>query len=257
VESLADTFDGFEVRVRSSALSFVNKYNAWSILNELRWALEPEATFPPEALQQLATGDWLDPHVHAIFGAVERDVAIDLHRRLTQLTSRIAECRVVVLTLGLVETFFDTWTGLFTNETPDLGVEPDRFRFRVLSYDEVVQALEEIHRLLQRHGHPDLQIVVTVSRVALEATFTGEDVVLANTLSKSVLRAAASWWAGACENVHYFPSYEMVMNTRPEIARRIDGSHVPDEMVQEIMRAFFEAHLDGDEVALAASPGVG
>ncbi len=80
---------------------------------------------------------------------------------------------------------------MYTNVTPDLTASPGRYEFGVLTYPEVMSALERIHRVLSEHGHTDVQILVTVSPVPLGATFTGTDVVLANTYSKSLLRTAA------------------------------------------------------------------
>ena len=113
------------------------------------------------------------------------------------------------------------------------------------------EALERIHALLSRYGHSDVQVVVTVSPVPLTATFSQHDIVLANTLSKSTLRAAAAWWACAHENVHYFPSYEIVMNSQRDSAWYADGIHVRPELVRHIMETFLRTHI-ADETEPAA-----
>jgi len=58
-----------------------------------------------------------------------------------------------------------------------------------------------------------MQIVVTVSPVPLMATLSGEDVVVANTYSKSLLRTVVQESAEAHKNVHHFPGYEIVQNS--------------------------------------------
>ena len=97
--------------------------------------------------------------------------------------------------------------------------------------------------------------MVTVSPVPLEATFTGQDVVLANTLSKAVLRATA----GACtrphENVHYFPSYDIVMNSDKAAAWRKDGRHVRRPFVRQIMELFVRTHLSTHDAGLLQLAG--
>jgi hypothetical protein len=260
VDSMTDEFDEFAVQrpvdappgfvPKATAIGFMNKYNTESIFNELLWALEPGAEFPVEALLPMPSDLWIDPQTSPVFG-FENDLATTLRRRriLTNVMRRIPACRIVVITLGLVETFLDLHTGLYTNSTPRLDVDPERFRFRVLSHEQVVDGLERIHGLLAAHGHPDVEIVVTVSPVPLDATFTGEDIVVANTFSKSLLRAAAGHWAGAHENVHYFPSYEIVMNSPREHAWEIDGRHVRHELVQHVMQLFTDAHLAPAEPA--------
>ena len=47
---------------KCSGLGFINKYNTYSILNELRWALDPDADFPRESIVQLTKTTWDDPH---------------------------------------------------------------------------------------------------------------------------------------------------------------------------------------------------
>jgi hypothetical protein len=185
-----------------------------------------------------------------VFGSADFETALQRHQLLTDLTRRIPACRIVVVTLGLIETFFDEKIGFQTNFTPYLsGDQLERFTFRVLTYEEVVVALECIHELLSLYGHPDVEIVVTVSPVPLEATFTGEDIVLANALSKSTLRTAAGWWAGTHDNVHYFPSYEMAMYSEPDRAWFLDGRHVRPKLVQHIMETFVTTHLAAETPA--------
>jgi hypothetical protein len=155
---------------------------------------------------------------------------------------RAADCRIVVITLGLVEVFQDTRTGLFANTTPHLTASPGRYEFGVLTYREVMDALERIHRLLSEHGRSDVEILVTVSPVPLSATFTGTDIVMANTYSKSLLRSAAGEWSQSNGNVHYFPSYEIVMNSARDRAWFMDGRHVRHDMVAHVMQLFADAY---------------
>lgn len=252
VESLTSDFDEFEVRgPKNTPIGFMNKYNTESIYNELHWALEPGAEFPAEGLVQLEQDLWSDPHTSPAFGHSGRDVALRRHQLMTDVVRRVADCRVVVITLGLVETFFDTVTGLHTNSTPPLNVQRERFRFRILSHERLAEGLERIHQILTERGHPDLHVVVTVSPVPLDATFSGDDVVVANMFSKSVLRAVAGQWAAQHDNVHYFPSYEIVMNSRREDAWERDGRHVRFDLVHHVMTLFAEAHLNAEVAAVA------
>jgi len=81
-----------------------------------------------------------------------------------------------VITLGLVETWFDTDTGWHANLSPPFDEDcRRRFRFRVLDFDEIRGSLGEIHSLLSRFDPHEVQIVVTLSPVPLGATFTGQD----------------------------------------------------------------------------------
>lgn len=115
-----------------------------------------------------------------------------------------------------------------------------------MSFEEVMAALESISRILATWGWPDVRIVVTVSPVPLLATFTGEDIVSANCHSKSLLRAAAAEWSAQMTNISYFPSYEIVMNSDREQTWEPDGRHVKWAVVQEIMQAFRNAHVEAE-----------
>jgi hypothetical protein len=121
---------------------------------------------------------------------------------------------------------------------------PDRYQFRVTTVAENLIAVEKIHGLLMKYGHPDTQLIVTVSPVPLMATFSNQDVVMANTYSKSVLRAIAQEWAAAHNNVHYFPSYEIVQNSDRAVTWLEDLRHVRGEVVRHIMDIFFRYYVE-------------
>lgn len=90
----------------------------------------------------------------------------------------------------------------------------------------------------------DLQIVVTVSPIPLMATFTDSDIVIANTYSKSTLRTVAQEWSDAHSNIHYFPSYEIVMNSNRSVAWADDLRHASGNIVQFIMDFFIKSYVN-------------
>jgi hypothetical protein len=253
VESLSPKFDtiaeefgvaGGGVR-GGSPLGFTNKHNPFAILHDLRWALDPASPFPVEALIPLEDGTYADPHTPQRFPWADLDETLRRRRIVTDVTRRITGCRIVVITLGLIETWVDTHTGFYTNVTPGPDPrDPDRFRFHVLSYDQVRSALAELHDLLGVYGHPELEIVVSTSPVPLEATFTGQDVVTANTHSKSLLRLAAAEWSATHANVHYFPSYEIVLNSEREATWWGDARHVRPEVAEHITDLFCSTYVE-------------
>lgn len=82
---------------------------------------------------------------------------------------------------------------------------PGRFDFRVLSHDDVLQALRDTHALLCMHRTKPLKMLVTVSPVPLLATFRDMDVLVVNTYFKSVQRAAIDAFIHNAPGVDYFP----------------------------------------------------
>lgn len=61
--------------------------------------------------------------------------------------------------------------------------------------------------------NPKVKIILTVSPVALAATFENENVLVATSYSKSVLRAVCGEVRNLYPNVEYFPSYEIITSS--------------------------------------------
>src|SRR5438067_3989073 len=246
VLSRATEFDSFPAINNEMKLGFTNKYSTFSIYNELRWALDPAEEFPRESLVDIGNGVFYDPHTNPTLEVVGLEETLRRRSIINLVTRRIVQCRVVIITLGLVEVWRDKIANIFVNTTPipeALRSHPDRYEFHITNFAQNLSNLERIHRLLSQFGHPDVQVVVTVSPVPLMATFSTEDVVLANTYSKSLLRTVAQEWAAARENVHYFPSYEIVQNSDRLVAWEDDLRHVKGQVASHIMSLFLSNYL--------------
>ena len=248
VLSAAPEFESLQpINASVTGLGFTNKYNTFSIYNELRWALDQEAEFPRESIVEVGEGNVVDPHINPTLPLADAAETWRRRQLIQMVTGRAAECRVIIVTLGLVEAWRDTRADTFLNSTPFfnlLGIYPDRYEFHVTDFSQNLTNLERIHALLTRFGHPEVQIVVTVSPVPLMATFSDEDVVVANTYSKSLLRAVAQHWAAAHDNVHYFPSYEIVLNSDRAHTWAEDLRHVQPVVTNHIMDLFVANYLE-------------
>jgi len=246
VLSAAAEFDAFQtINKEVSGLGFTNKYNTFSIYNELRWALDQAAVFPRESIVDLGNGVFQDPHVNPTLTLAGLEETLRRRELIQMINRRVADCRVVIITLGLVEVWRDKLTDTFLNAAPfhdALRRYPDRYEVHVTDFVQNLANLEKIHGLLTTFGHPDVQIVVTVSPVPLMATFSGQDVVLANTYSKSLLRTVAQQWAAMHANVDYFPSYEIVMNSDRAETWGPDLRHVKAKVANHIMGLFLQAY---------------
>jgi hypothetical protein len=247
VLSAAEEFSSFQPRTKEvTGLGFTNKYNTFAIHNELRWALDPHSEFPKDSIVDIGDDLFCDPHITPTLELAGLEETLRRRSLIQKVTRRIVQCRVVIITLGLVEVWRDMETDTFVNATP-LGEVfrsyPTRYEFQVSDFTENYANLESIHGLLTKFGHPDLHVVVTVSPVPLMATFSSQDVVSANTYSKAVLRTAAQEWAAAHDNVHYFPSYEIVQNSERSITWLEDLRHVQGKVVNHIMSSFMEHYV--------------
>jgi hypothetical protein len=246
---------GFDVAARDyieanpGGAPILNKYVPQAMLNEMRWALAGE-TFPEETYQDAGSGLFHDPSL-APTGQPPADLETVKARRaaVTALFQQIPQCRVVVVTLGLVEAWYDTQAGIFLNGAPTMQsvqADPDRYVMHLLSYDDIVKCLEDIHALLVGHGHPDFKLLVTVSPVPFKATFTGNDALVANTYSKSVLRAAVEAFVRSHDNTDYFPSYEIVTLTDRSTAYLEDCIHINSGVVDRIMTSVVSHYVESD-----------
>ncbi len=85
----------------------------------------------------------------------------------------------------------------------------ERFRFVDYGYEQTLNDMLGVLTMIRQHCHPEMRFIVTVSPVALGATFKDADVIVANSASKSVLRAVAEELYRRFDFVDYFPSYEI------------------------------------------------
>lgn len=237
-----------------------NKYTPVSILQELKWAAGVD-TYPKAALLQERPGIYYDPYLS---GKAGRGTIEELMQRRAEIHAYFAQAfdaDVVILTMGLIESWTDLKTGLELNEAPSpklLARGGDRFGFRTLSLEECEQALKDTVSLLKQHGKPGQRIILTVSPVPLGRTFTQEDIIIANMTSKSVLRVAVSRLVEETDGLDYFPSYEAVMLSDRSLSWQSDFRHVSDAVVGQIIETFLHRYgvshgtQSDQEAALAA-----
>ncbi|TWI93960.1 GSCFA family protein [Gemmobacter caeni] len=222
----------------TSPNGFFNKFTTASMLNEVLWALTEER-FPEVAYTEV-NGRWTDGQLPASFATLER--AREIRARVQDILGDIRQSQFLVLTLGLVESWFDTEAGIYLNTAPTAGhisKYPGRFEVHVLDYVENLRHLEKIRETVKA-ANPDLRLVVTVSPVPLGATFTGQDITVANNYSKSTLRAVAGDFCSRHTDAEYFPSYEAVTESAPPAAWMEDAIHVRIELVRCVIAHFMK-----------------
>lgn len=235
----------------SPAPSIVDKFTPPSALQEIERTLE--MLQHPDRIEQIiddvlfpsTDGRVIDLELRQ-FMPVSRQRAHERRRHIFEIFANAFDADCVVITLGLVECWVDRTTGRAIQEAPHalaLRRAKDRFALKILSYPEVLAASERMVRLLIEHGRPDVKILMTVSPVPLQATFSGTDVVMANCYSKSTLRAVAQVLHETFEQVDYFPSYEMVTLSRAPRVWKPDLVHVEPEFVARVVDVFARAYV--------------
>lgn len=244
-------FTDADGRVRTG---FFHRFTPWSMLQEFQQCFDELPAWSEDALVfPQRDGQAADLNYSTVKGGDYSLAAVRTRRQIArQLVRKAARARAIVLTLGLIEAWYHKPSALYAN-APDAKVlarHAAEFQLRVLEVPDVLECLDGIRDLLLRHHETgDFSMVVTVSPVPLSTTFTAHDVLIANTESKAVLRAAASSFAARHEQVFYFPSYEMVTYANPEVAWREDRLHVHGKAVKRIVDAFTKAYYEPDAFA--------
>ena len=230
-------------------LGAINNFGTPSIFNEFSWAFESQKFEPQDHILEIQKGKFADIHLVPSMRPEAWDVVLSRRLAITEAFRSVAQCRVLIITLGLVEVWFDSKTGYYLNSAPRPSLirnEPERFKLHVLSFQECYKYLEKALSLVKKHGRPDLQVLLTVSPVPLMTTHRMQDVMVANTYSKSVLRAVAESIVAKHRYVTYYPSYESVSLSDRRFAWKDDLVHVSEEIVALNVGRMIDAYIAND-----------
>jgi len=180
----------------------------------------------------------------AKFIPVSKDRLLARRQQMFDVTSAAFRAKCAILTAGLIESWRDTKTGLDVHSAEARGLDPDRFVLEVQDFDKCVTDLSAAIAAIRRQN-PSCKFIVTTSPVPLKKTFTGQDVIIANMQSKSVLRAACGIVAdrGLAD---YFPSYEAAMLSAPDNVWQSDQRHVTNEFVERIVDHLLRVYCPAD-----------
>ena len=143
----------------------------------------------------------------------------------------------------------DRGAGLYLNRMPPVSAlmaGRERYEVHILDADETASLLDRIVAALAAVGLR--KILLMVSPVALEATASGWDCVIANSYSKSVLVACASRLRQRHPQVDYFPGYEIV-GSAGRACYDADAVHVLDEVVERVAGYLVECYAGRDRGA--------
>ncbi len=162
------------------------------------------------------------------------------------------DTKVVVATLGLIETFRNPANGNTYRQIPHPTAYPTLgAAFHRLTVADMLDDLERIRTVVR--DTLGATLILTTSPVPLHTTFTAHDVRVANMESKSRIRAAVSEFVDRHPDVRYFHSYEMVVTAeRQSDFFREDGRHVHRHavryIVSEFLRLFGDASVQMTDV---------
>lgn len=215
-------------------LASINNFGTPSIFNEFAWALGARDFDPAQHFVQTGEGLYADLHLVPSSRPAPLDVLMRRREAIKAAYRTVLDCRVIIMTLGLSEVWFDNETGYYLNNIPRPSVmraHPDRFSLHTLDFEEAYGYLRDTMELLRAKCRKDLRVILTVSPVPLNTTHRNEDVMVANTYSKSLLRVVAETIRAKYDFVAYYPSYESVILSDRKLAWKEDMVHVTEGIV--------------------------
>jgi hypothetical protein len=244
-------------RARQNYGLFSCRYGNIYTARQLRQLIERayDRFVPAEEAWKKAASVFVDPFRPTTQpgGYISREELLaDRAQHLAAVRRMFETLDVFVFTLGLTECWRSKEDGAVFPVCP--GVEggrfdPKKYEFYNQSVEDVTDDLVAFRDALHA-VNPKAQIILTVSPVPLVATAQpGEHVLSATTYSKSVLRVAAETIRRRFENVHYFPSYEIITGAFNRGAYYADDlRNVVEDGVDHVMRLFL-AHSTGGAAA--------
>ena len=186
------------------------------------------------------------------------EMEADRRQHLAAVRTMFERLNVFVFTLGLTECWVSKADGAVFPLCPGVeggSFDPDRYVFHNQPVTEVIDDMQYVLSELKT-VNPSAQVVLTVSPVPLMATAApGAHVLTATTYSKAVLRVAAQALTEANDNVHYFPSFEIITGAYNRGSYYADDlRNVTEHGVSHVMRLFLK-YAAGTTSASAAAKG--
>ena len=220
----------------------LNEYNAGTIVQRLE-AVAGLFDHGDKGIEHTDRGA-IDLFLHVGSAPVSMDRLLQRRREIAALYRQVLSADVVVITLGLVESWFDTEAGCYLNRAPSqkaVRAAPDRYQFHRMDLEDVRSRIERAIEMLIGLGVGD--VVLTVSPVPVEATFMPDSCPISNGYSKAVLRVTADLISRKYPQVTYFPSFEIV-NSFGTCGFLDDNVHVQPWVVHHIMHYWLANFLE-------------
>lgn len=252
-----------EYPVYLRAPSLLNEYNPGTILQRIQSVFGQFDYQESMGLEETEQG-FVDLFLHFRNKPVPLSRLLERRQEIAELYKKILSCETVVITLGLVECWFDTLHHCYLNKSPSKKMvlhHPGRFQLHRMGVEEAAERLTRVVELLNQHSgqKPGKKILLTVSPIPMEASFMPVDAIMANAYAKSVLRVVAEQISQRFDHVDYFPSFEMALSGGIGFFEE-DNIHLSAGAVDQIISHMLDAYDASKAEAIhdaAAAVGVG
>jgi hypothetical protein len=180
-----------------------------------------------------------------------------VHRRhhLARVRAMFRKVDVLVFTLGLTEAWENLEDGTIYPTAPGViagSYDPAKVGFVNFTYADILSDMQEARKIL-KEVRPDLRFILTVSPVPLTATASSNHVLVATSRSKAILRTVCETMSEECDDVDYFPSYEIITAPNARSANYESNLRsVRPQGVERVMSVFFSQHPGRDAAAPTA-----
>lgn len=193
-------------------------------------------------------GRWFDlmrPGIQKSGYASLNEAIADRSYHMSRVKEMFVNSDVFIFTLGLTECWRNSTFGHTYPVCPGTvrgKFDPELHLFDNLNYNSVFADMDELIRRLSIINKK-LKIILTVSPIPLVATRTSENVLIASSYSKSVLRCVAGDLHARFENVAYFPSFEII-NSVCSFGQYLasDLREVTERGVNHVMNEFMKTY---------------
>jgi len=249
-------FSAAEAQARNYAMyscRYGNLYTTTQLLQLLRRAY---GDYKPQLdVWQDEDGRYLDPFRPRIepqgYGTPE-EMRADRERHLAAVRRMVETMDVFVFTFGLTECWRHRPDGAVLQLAPGVAggeFDPALYEFWNMSVGEVVRDFLDSVDIIQARN-PKARIILSVSPVSIIATGEDRHVLVSNSASKAILRAAADEVVRARANIAYFPSYDLV-TAAPNAARFYgdDTRRINRLGIERTMQVFFHHFMERSETA--------
>ncbi|GGF16585.1 GSCFA domain-containing protein [Echinicola rosea] len=159
----------------------------------------------PEALFLEHDGRYLHHACHSsISGNTKQELKKQLEAQCHATNETLASASWLIITFGTAHVYEHLGTGMIVSNCHKQPAK--EFGKKSLSVDEIKRSFAKTYASL-KEINPEINITLTVSPVRHI-----KDGIPENQLSKSILRVACDELVNAHKNLHYFPSYEIMMD---------------------------------------------
>jgi hypothetical protein len=220
----------------------LNKFSPTAIFQEINWCDQiysegGNVTFKNiEKFLYICSDELVIDTNIGCYAPVLKKRALKRRQEIYDVFSQIFSSQVVIMTLGLIEAWYDLEKNIFIQRVPNELMKNDRQRFKFirLNYHDCYDYIQKSISLVRKYN-PAGNFLITTSPIPLKLTFTNDDVIIANTYSKSVLRAVCGEIVEKNKLVDYFPSFESATLTKDWSAYKEDLRQIDDTFIKKIV----------------------